>query len=101
MKIRNIEQKIKQMKIYKWFQKVTNSKKFLNFVVKAVVSFVIMVVAFIPSWLYLIIRWFISPEGFWQEFAIFVIAAIVVGWLQVILAVIAGIICFTVIFAEI
>jgi len=45
--------------------------------------------ALIPTWLYLIARWISGPEGFWQELAVLVICCIVMGWLQVILAIVA------------
>jgi hypothetical protein len=40
----------------------------------------------IPTWLYFLIRWLSSPEGFWQEFAIVIVMLVCIGWLQVILA---------------
>ncbi len=62
-------------------------KKFANsnFVAKIVIGISIWLLAFVPMWIYLFSRMLIDPVGFWQELALFIIFAIVVGWLQVIL----------------
>jgi hypothetical protein len=55
-----------------------------NIVAKTIVVFLIWAVALIPVYLFLIARWGIGPEGFWQELALVVVAAVVIGWLQAI-----------------
>ena len=80
---------VKNLKWIKSFKKFTNSNGFTSFVAKAIATIVIWVGALIPTWLYLIARWIAGPDGFWQELAIIVICAIVMGWLQVILAIVA------------
>jgi len=66
----------------------------VSFIGKTIATIIIWAGALIPTWLYLLARWIASPEGFWQELGILVIAAIVVGWLQVILAIIAFVMTF-------
>ena len=73
----------------------------VSFIAKTIATFIIWVGALIPTWLYLLVRWLASPEGFWQELAILVIAAIVVGWLQVILAIIAFVLTFAILVEDI
>ncbi len=35
---------------------------------KALITLGVVVIAGIPAWIYLGVRHFLSPEGFWQEF---------------------------------
>ena len=81
---------MQSLKRHKWilkFKRFTSSNGFVSFVAKAIVTLVIWFGALIPFWIYLIIRMIASPTGFWQELAIIVICGVVIGWLQVILAV--------------
>jgi hypothetical protein len=41
----------------------------------------------IPFNFYIFFRWLLEPEGFWQNFALFVVWAICLGWLQLIFCV--------------
>jgi len=68
-----------------------------NFVAKIIVAFVIWLFALIPIWLYIISRILITPEGFWQEFAIFMVFALGIGWLQAFLIFFGGILTVSVI----
>ena len=68
-------------RIINWIENVVEE----SVIAKWIVGFGIWIIALIPTWLYLFIRCLINPETFWQEFALFVIATIVIGWLQVIL----------------
>jgi hypothetical protein len=52
---------------------------------KIIVSLIIWSIALVPTYLYLLVRWGIGPEGFWQELALIITCAIVIGWLQAIL----------------
>jgi hypothetical protein len=52
---------------------------------KIIVSIIIWLVALIPTYFYLLVRWGVGPEGFWQELALIITCAIVIGWLQAIL----------------
>lgn len=74
---------IKNSRIAQWCRNFANS----NAVAKAIVSVIIWVGALIPVWLYFLTRWLIEPDTFWQEFAIFCVFAIGIGWLQVILGI--------------
>ena len=56
-----------------------------NWVAKVIVISMFWVFGLIPTWLYLITRWFLDPIGFAQEFLLFAIFAIIIGWVQVIL----------------
>lgn len=66
-------------------------KKFANksWVAKIIVLFIIWPIALIPFWIYLLLRYLITPIGFWQELAILLVCAIFIGWLQVIALVMA------------
>lgn len=69
-----------------------NNNRFLNsnFVFNFIASIIIFIISLAPVWAYFLIRWFIAPQGFWQEFAIFVVASILMGWLQIILIILGG-----------
>jgi len=58
-----------------------SSNGFLSFIA----GIIIWMIALIPTWIFICIRWLINPEGFWQELALIVAAFIVMGWLQGIL----------------
>ena len=58
-----------------------------NFITKIILSLLIWIVALLPVWMYIGVRWAIEPSGFWEEFAIFITFAIVIGWIQFILIV--------------
>ena len=68
-----------QTKFYKWIYNVANSNKFA----KIIASLFVWVVIFIPVYFYLIVRWMIGPEGFWQEFALIAGVCILLGWVQI------------------
>lgn len=63
---------------------VRSLKRFANsnFVAKILIGTLVWVIALIPTWLYLGVRFLIDPFGFWQELAVFVIFAVVIGWAQ-------------------
>lgn len=52
---------------------------------KIIVLCLIWFVVSIPFDLYLLVRWGIGPEGFWQELAMLLVYFIALGWLQGIL----------------
>ena len=52
---------------------------------KIIVLAIIWFVVSIPFDLYLLVRWGIGPEGFWQELAMLLVYFIALGWLQGIL----------------
>lgn len=53
-----------------------------SIVAKIIVSFIIWAVALIPVYLYMLVRWGLGPDGFWQELALIIVCSIVIGWLQ-------------------
>lgn len=42
----------------------------MKVVLGLLVTFVILVLTFIPTWIFLGVRYFASPEGFWQNLAV-------------------------------
>lgn len=76
--------KLKQDSII-WIKKATNK----SWIAKIIVLFIIWPIALIPTWLYMLIRWLISPSGFWEELATFLVCAIFIGWVQVIALILA------------
>ncbi len=74
----------------KKFRKFINNKDVLDSILaKFLATVIIWAGALIPIWLYMLIRLMASPVGFWQEFAIIIVCGIVMGWLQVGLAIFA------------
>lgn len=86
----NIRMKdLKESKPFKKIKKITSSNGFVSTVVKTIAIAIFWIIALIPTWIYLIIRWIADPVGFWQEMAIVIICMIVIGWLQVVMAIVA------------
>ena len=77
---------VKNLKYVKKFRNFTSSSLFLSIVAKVIASIVIWAGVLIPTWGYLLIRWAAGPDGFWQEIAVLLICMVVMGWLQVLLA---------------
>ena len=55
---------------------------------KLILSLVSFVLCFIPTWLYLLVKWILSPEGFWQNIILFGVGVWILGSIQVILFII-------------
>lgn len=91
---------IKESKYIKSFKRFISGNKFTTFFALTIASIIILVFALIPSWFFLGIRFLIGPEGFWQEFALFAISMIVIGWLQAIMLIIGCYLIFLIIFEE-
>ena len=68
----------KNTKLYNWAENLVNTNGFA----KAVILHGIWAIALIPTYLYLLVRWGIGPDGFWEELALAVLAILVIGWLQ-------------------
>jgi len=75
-----IIEKIQSSKFYKWILNFCQR----NIVVKTFAIIIIWLIASIPLNLFLLARWGIGPEGFWQEFALIIAGIFLLGWLQVI-----------------
>ena len=84
-------EKIKQTGAWKKYLEIVNSNGFVSFVCKTIASLIIWTIALIPFWIYLFARWIADPTGFWQEFAVFMVCAVIMGVFQIGFAVIA---CF-------
>lgn len=89
------KERMKNNSFVKSLKRFANS----NFVANILVGIMIWVIALIPTWIYFIIRALIAPVGFWQEFALFGIFAILIGWLQAVF-IIFGAACTIVILLE-
>ena len=74
-------QDIKNSKFSRWLCDFCNK----SWVAKIIVLTLIWLVVSIPFDLYLIVRWGVGPDGFWQELAMMLVAIIAIGWLQGIL----------------
>jgi len=79
------KESLSNSKIYKKILKFANS----NGVAVFIASSIIWIIALIPTWIYFLIRWGVGPEDFWQELAILVLCGIIMGWIQIFLALIA------------
>lgn len=75
-------ERIKRSKIYKNVQTFCNS----YLLVKMIGIAIIWIIAFIPVYIYLFVRWMFGPVGFWQELATLAACFVGIGWLQGILA---------------
>lgn len=80
MRIPNINQ-IKSSRFSHWIRDFCNK----SWVAKIIMIVIIWLVVSIPFDLYLLIRWGIGPETFWEEIAMILVAIIAVGWVQGIL----------------
>ncbi len=56
--------------------------------VKVLATLGVVVIVGIPAWVYLAIRHFLSPEGFWQEFFLLGVGVLVLGGIQVSFAIV-------------
>ena len=80
-----ITQSERYKKTMRWIANATNK----SWIAAVIVLSIVWVIALIPTWLYLIVRWGIGPAGFWEELALFAVACIAIGWLQGILLFVA------------
>lgn len=86
------------MQMYRSF---IGSNIIVNFIIKGVSLIIVWTCALIPMWLYLLARWLLAPTDFWQEFAIFCVTGIVVGWVQVITLVVGFLFSIVIILEEV
>lgn len=91
--INKMKDKIANSRAYKSLLKFANS----NVVAKFIFSVIIGFMALLPTWAYFGTRWLIGPEDFWQELAILVLFGVVVGWLQIIMVIVAFVMIMSVI----
>lgn len=92
---------IRELSFIKWMKKIASSSPVTDFLIKSVASIIILTFAFIPTYFYIGVRYLIEPVGFWQEFAILVMACITIGWLQVLMAIGAVALIISIIIEEI
>lgn len=59
--------------------------KFGNLFTKLFFTFIISVIGFMPVELYLLVKYFLSPEGFWQNLVLLGIGVWFLGVIQAIL----------------
>lgn len=60
----------------------------MNFFAKFFVSIVVFLLAFLPVWVYLLIRHLISPTGFWQNLALIIVMLLSLWPIQLFLLII-------------
>lgn len=87
---------IKQSTAGRWASEFCNK----SWVAKTIVVGIIWLIASIPFDLYLLVRWGIGPNTFWEELALIVAVSIVIGWIQAILLFFAIILSLVVIFDD-
>ena len=87
---------MKQSALSKWIVNFCNK----NWVAKTIALVIIWAFISIPFDLYLLIRWGLGPEGFWEELAMMLVAIICIGWIQGILLFFGIIITFGIIFDD-
>jgi hypothetical protein len=90
---------IKNMKDKKFVRSLIKFAN-LNFIAKTLIGILVWIGALIPIWMYIGVRFLIDPIGFWQEFAIFITFAIILGIPQFILIVLGGTLTFVLIFED-
>ena len=62
--------------------------------IKSGVSLLVALVALIPTWVFLLVKHFTQPEGFWQNFVVYGLGVWFLGSLQLIMAIGGiGVIC--------
>ena len=67
---------------------------FKDIVKRSLIQIGAIIVALIPLWVYLGVRAFLSPDGFWQELIVLGLGAWVLGIVQVILIILLAIFSF-------
>lgn len=55
---------------------------------KIIASLTVILLALIPTWIYLLAKLILSPQGFWQGMAVFALGVITLGELQIVLLII-------------
>ena len=85
-----------------WFYKTITSKSVRDsFIIKIAATAIVSIVVFIPTYLYLLIRWLIHPVDFWQELATLFVCVFFLGWLQVLFLIFGILGVFTILFEDI
>lgn len=51
---------------------------------KLLMSFVSLVVALGPTWLFLLVKWLLAPEGFWQNLVVYGLGLWFLAFFQII-----------------
>ena len=88
---------IRNSEIMKSFKKLIGGNAFTTVVAKLAVTICFWVIALVPMWIYLLIRMVAGPDNFWQELAIVVVCMVIMGWAQVLLAIVAAFITVAII----
>lgn len=72
-------------------EKPLKKKTFADRISAAIAQLIILVIVFIPTFLYLIARFILSPEGFVQEVLVFGIGLWFLGSIQILLLILGAI----------
>ena len=57
----------------------------LSFVVNSTFLIITLAIALLPTWIYLLVKFFFSPQGFWQNAFLLGISVWFLGGLQVVI----------------
>jgi hypothetical protein len=68
--------------------KKENNGRGIQAMLKFVLTVVVFVAMLVPTWLYLLVRFLLSPEGFWQNMIVLSIGVYLLGAIQLILLVV-------------
>lgn len=62
---------------------------FTDVIAKLLVTAIVVLIGGMPTWLFLLARYVLSPEGFWQNLILGVVGLWLLGGLQIFLAIVA------------
>lgn len=52
---------------------------------KLLMSLISLVIALIPVWIFLVFKWLLAPEGFWQNLILLILGLSFFGFIQLVL----------------
>lgn len=55
----------------------------MTLVLKILISIFFLIVAFWPTWLFLLVKYLLAPDGFWQNLILFGVGFYFLGFLQI------------------
>lgn len=55
---------------------------------KILISLLFSIIALIPLWLILLVRWLLEPEGFWQKLVLYGLGFYFLGFIQLVLLIV-------------
>ncbi len=67
-----------------------SDQKWLRTIGDILVSILLTVLALIPTWLFLFVKYLLGPEGFWQKLVLFGLGLWFLGFFQFIFLIVLG-----------